>query len=69
MVTRLDKAVGRVLKELDDLGLARDTLVVFSSHGATFEVGNQGTSAFHDSNRPFRGQKRTRGVGGVGVRG
>jgi arylsulfatase A len=70
MVTRLDKEVGRVLKELDDLDLAKNTLVVFSSdHGATFEVGNQGTSAFHDSNRPFRGQKRTLWEGGVRVPG
>jgi arylsulfatase A-like enzyme len=70
MVTRLDKEVGRVLRELDDLGLANDTLVVFSSdHGATFEVGNAGTSAFHDSNRPFRGQKRTLWEGGMRVPG
>jgi arylsulfatase A-like enzyme len=70
MVTRLDKEVGRVLRQLDDLGLAQDTLVVFSSdHGATFEVGNAGTSAFHDSNRPFRGQKRTLWEGGVRVPG
>jgi arylsulfatase A len=66
MVSRLDKEVGRVLQTLDDLKLAEQTLVVFSSdHGATFEVGNQGTSAFHDSNRPFRGQKRTLWEGGT----
>ena len=53
MVTRLDRNVGRVLDALDGLGLAGDTLVVFTSdHGATFESGNQGTSNFHDSNRP-----------------
>jgi arylsulfatase A-like enzyme len=70
MVTRLDKEVGRVLKALDELKLAGDTLVVFSSdHGATFEAGNKGASAFHDSNRPFRGQKRTLWEGGVRVPG
>ncbi len=70
MVTRLDKEVGRVLKALDDLGLAANTLVVFScDHGATFEPNNQGTSAYHDSNRPFRGQKRTLWEGGVRVPG
>src|SRR5207249_8772789 len=70
MITRLDKGVGRVLKALDDLGLAGNTVVVFTSdQGATFEVGNQGTSAFHDSNRPFRGQKRTLWEGGVRVPG
>jgi arylsulfatase A-like enzyme len=70
MVTRLDKEVGRVMKALDDLGLADNTIVLFSSdHGATFEAGNQGTSAYHDSNRPFRGQKRTLWEGGIRVPG
>lgn len=70
MVTRLDKEVGRLLKALDDLGLTQNTIVVFSSdHGATFERGNKGASAFHDSNRPFRGQKRTLWEGGIRVPG
>jgi arylsulfatase A len=70
MVTRLDKEVGRVMRTLDDLGLTKDTLVVFSSdHGATFEKGNKGASAYHDSNRPFRGQKRTLWEGGIRVPG
>jgi arylsulfatase A-like enzyme len=68
MVTRLDKEVGRVLAALDELGLSQNTLVVFTSdHGATFEAGNKGTSAFHKSNGPFRGQKRTLWEGGVRV--
>jgi arylsulfatase A-like enzyme len=68
MVTRLDKEVGRVLAALDELGLSRNTLVVFTSdHGATFEAGNKGTSAYHKSNGPFRGQKRTLWEGGVRV--
>ena len=70
MVTRLDKNVGRVLKTLERLGLDRDTIVVFTSdHGATFESGNKGVSNFHDSNHPFRGQKRTLWEGGVRVPG
>ncbi|MGI8602670.1 MAG: sulfatase-like hydrolase/transferase [Verrucomicrobiales bacterium] len=68
MVSRLDKEVGRVLAALDRLTLAERTLVIFTSdHGATFESGNQGTSAFHDSNQPFRGQKRTLWEGGIRV--
>lgn len=68
MVTRLDKEVGRVLATLDELGLSKDTLVIFTSdHGATFEAGNKGTSAYHRSNGPFRGQKRTLWEGGIRV--
>jgi arylsulfatase A len=69
MVTRLDKNVGRIVDALNQMELG-NTLVIFSSdHGATFEVGNQGTSSFHDSNRPFRGQKRTLWEGGIRVPG
>ena len=68
MVTRFDKNVGAILRALDDLGLSENTVVVFTSdHGATFESGNLGTSAFHDSNAPFRGQKRTLWEGGIRV--
>ncbi len=68
IVTRLDKEVGRVMKTLDDAGVSKNTLVIFTSdHGATFESGNRGASAFHDSNRPFRGQKRTLWEGGIRV--
>lgn len=66
MIERLDAAIGRVLATLDRLGLAQNTLVLFSSdNGATFETGNKGASAFHDSNRPFRGQKRSLEEGGI----
>ena len=68
MVTRLDKEVGRLLAALEELGLSENTVVVFTSdHGATFESGNKGTSAYHKSNGPFRGQKRTLWEGGIRV--
>ena len=70
MVTRLDKEIGRVLSALDELKLTDSTLVIFTSdHGATFEAGNKGTSAYHRSNGPFRGQKRTLWEGGIRVPG
>jgi arylsulfatase A-like enzyme len=66
MIHRMDAGIGRVMKTLDETGLAKDTLVVFSSdNGATFEVGNQGTANYHDSNYPFRGQKRSLEEGGI----
>jgi arylsulfatase A len=68
LVWRLDQEVGKLLATLDKLGLARDTIVLFTSdHGATFERLQQGAANFHDSNRPFRGQKRTIWEGGARV--
>jgi arylsulfatase A-like enzyme len=70
MIHRLDAAIGRVMKALDANGLAQNTLIVFSSdNGATFETGNKGTSWYHDSNRPYRGQKRSLEEGGIRVPG
>lgn len=66
MIRRLDSSIGRILKALDELGLASNTLTVFTAdNGATFESGNKGASAFHDSNRPYRGQKRSLEEGGI----
>ena len=70
MVTRLDRNIGRLIARLDDRGLAANTLIVFTSdNGATFEKGNGGASSALDSNRPFRGQKRTLWEGGIRVPG
>lgn len=68
MITRLDREIGRILQTLDDLKLSDNTVIVFTSdHGATFEVGNVGASAYHDSNFPLRGQKRNLWEGGIRV--
>jgi len=70
MATRLDRNIGRVIATLDRLDLTHETLVFFTSdQGATFERGNQGTSAALDSNRPFRGHKRTLWEGGIRIPG
>ena len=70
MIHRLDAAIGRILQALDETGLAQNTIVIFTSdNGATFEAGNQGASNFHDSNHPFRGQKRSLEEGGIRVPG
>lgn len=70
MVSRLDGNIGRLLKCLDERQLTSNTLVFFTSdQGATFEKGNAGASSSLDSNRPFRGQKRTLWEGGIRVPG
>lgn len=69
-VVRLDKEVGRLLKTLDEQKLADNTIVIFTSdHGATFEPLSKFAPIVHDSNYPFRGQKRTLWEGGMRVPG
>ncbi len=66
MLHRFDAAIGRILKALDETGQADNTILVFTAdNGATFEAGNKGASNYHDSNRPFRGQKRSLEEGGI----
>lgn len=70
MIERLDAAIGRIVKSIDDAGLASNTMIVFSSdNGATFEERTYGAPWFHDSNQPFRGQKRSLEEGGIRVPG
>ncbi len=70
MIERLDAAIGRIVKTIDDAGLGKDTIIMFSSdNGATFEDRTYGATLFHDSNRPFRGQKRSLEEGGIRVPG
>jgi arylsulfatase A-like enzyme len=64
MVTRLDGYVGRLLAELDRLGLAKNTIVFFASdNGAT----QHPRSTYMNSNGGFRGCKGTVYEGGIRV--
>jgi arylsulfatase A-like enzyme len=66
MMERFDSSIGRLVKAIDAAGLRENTLIVFSSdNGATFEERTYGAPAFHDSNKPFRGQKRSLEEGGI----
>ena len=66
MVTHLDRDVGRVLDHLRKLGLAENTLVIFSSdNGPHMEAGHN-PLRFNPSG-PFRGFKRDLTEGGIRV--
>lgn len=66
MITRLDQDVGRILDQLERLGLTDRTLVLFTSdNGPHREGGND--PEFNDSNGPFRGIKRDLYEGGIRV--
>ena len=54
----LDKAVGRLLAKLDDMGEAENTLVVFTSDNGSYR---------HSSNQPFTGRKWDLWEGGIRV--
>jgi arylsulfatase A-like enzyme len=61
---RLDRDVGRVLARLQELGLERDTLVLFTGdNGAHQEEGKD--NAFFAASGPFRGIKRDLYEGGI----
>ncbi|MBE7537329.1 MAG: arylsulfatase [Opitutaceae bacterium] len=62
VIHQLDWTVGEVLGTLDRLGLAKNTLVIFSSDngGAVKNTYDDGTNALHDRQKPngiLRGQK------------
>jgi arylsulfatase A len=66
MVTRMDRAVGRITALLRDLGLADNTLVIFTSdNGPTFAGGSD--PAFFESAGPLRGLKGSVYEGGIRV--
>jgi arylsulfatase A-like enzyme len=68
MITRLDRDVGAVLDLLDELGLANDTLVVFTSdNGATHSPVGGTDVDFFASCGPLRGRKGSLHEGGVRV--
>lgn len=66
MITRLDRDVGRMMDLLDELGLARNTLVVFTSDNGPHKEGGYDPD-FNDSNGALRGLKRDLYDGGIRV--
>jgi arylsulfatase A-like enzyme len=69
-VTDMDKQIGRLLQALDDLGLAENTMILFSSDNGPedIHVSNAGHSGVGSAG-PFRGRKRSLYEGGIRVPG
>lgn len=67
MITRLDTYVGRLLDLLDELELADDTLVIFSSDNGTTHLGQEVDYEFFKSVGELRGLKGSLYEGGIRV--
>lgn len=66
MMTILDRDVGRILDLLNELGIAENTLVIFTSDNGPHKEGGHKPD-FFDSNGPLRGYKRDLYEGGIRV--
>jgi arylsulfatase A-like enzyme len=66
MISRLDRDVGRIIDELDRLGLSEDTVVLFTSDNGPHQEGGA-TPGYFGSSGPFRGIKRDLYEGGIRV--
>lgn len=66
MVARLDRDVGRVRARIEKHGLAKRTLILFTSDNGPHSEGGH-RSGYFNSNGPLRGQKRDLLEGGIRV--
>ena len=67
MITRMDRYVGRLLDLLEELDLARNTLVIFTSDNGTTHLKREVDYDFFASVQPLRGLKGSLYEGGVRV--
>lgn len=66
MIVSVDHTMRRVLQKLNELGIAENTLVIFSTDNGSYSEGGYHYS-MHDSNAPFRGGKRDLYEGAIRV--
>ena len=66
MITRMDAHIGRILERLDELGLAENTIVMFTSDNGTTYTGGVDAEYF-DSSGGLRGLKGSVYEGGIRV--
>jgi arylsulfatase A len=66
MISRMDRDVGRLLTKLEEVGIDRDTLVIFTSDNGAHQEGGA-APYFFGSSGPLRGLKRDLYEGGIRV--
>ncbi len=66
MVSLLDNQVGEIRKKLEELGIADNTLIIFTSDNGPHEEGGADPE-FFNSNANFRGMKRDLYEGGIHI--
>lgn len=66
MITRMDRDIGRILKQLADLGIDEKTVVMFTSDNGPHNEGGHHPEMFNPSG-PLRGMKRDLYEGGIRV--
>lgn len=67
MITRMDRYIGRLLDQLDTLGLANDTIVIFTSDNGTTHIKQEVDYDFFTSVGELRGLKGQLYEGGIRV--
>jgi arylsulfatase A len=67
MISRLDRYVGELLKKLDELNLAQNTIVIFSSDNGTTHLEEEVDYTFFESVGELRGLKGSLYEGGIRV--
>ncbi|MFW5802712.1 MAG: arylsulfatase [Verrucomicrobiota bacterium] len=66
MVQRIDSTVGRVRETLEELGIAENTLVIFTSDNGPHNEGGHSVTRFNSSGG-FQGYKRSLHEGGIRI--
>jgi arylsulfatase A len=66
MISRLDWEVGQIVQKLKELGIEKNTVVMFASDNGPHEAGGR-DAHFFDSNGPYRGIKRDLYEGGIRI--
>lgn len=66
MIEILDRQVGEIMQKVEDLGIAENTIIIFTSDNGPHQEGGADPEYF-DSNGPLRGFKRDLYEGGIRV--